>query len=82
MTQMDYESVLNRMRLESGELWPVPVCLDIPENLAQTLETGQSGGGLSVIDVAASAPLHETGSYLLLALCTDVVLTGSVSMLS
>jgi sulfate adenylyltransferase len=42
MKQMDYESVLDRMRLESGELWPLPVCLDIPENLAATLETGQS----------------------------------------
>ncbi|MCP3873082.1 MAG: bifunctional sulfate adenylyltransferase/adenylylsulfate kinase [Desulfobacteraceae bacterium] len=42
MKQIDYESVLDRMRLESGELWPIPICLDIPENLAKTLETGQS----------------------------------------
>lgn len=42
MKQIDYESVLDRMRLESGELWPVPICLDIGENLALTLETGQS----------------------------------------
>jgi sulfate adenylyltransferase len=42
MKQMDYESVLDRMRLESGELWPIPICLDVPENLASTLEIGQS----------------------------------------
>ena len=42
MKQIDYESVLDRMRLESGDLWPIPICLDIPENLASTLETGQS----------------------------------------
>jgi sulfate adenylyltransferase len=42
MKRIDYESVLNRMRLEKGELWPVPICLDIPQNLAVTLETGQS----------------------------------------
>ena len=42
MKQIDYESVLDRMRLESGQLWPVPICLDIPENFAVTLETGQS----------------------------------------
>ncbi len=42
MKQIDYESVLDRMRLETGELWPIPVCLDIPENLAATLEIGQS----------------------------------------
>jgi len=42
MKQIDYESVLDRMRLESGQLWPVPICLDIPQSLAATLETGQS----------------------------------------
>ncbi|MBI9088803.1 MAG: bifunctional sulfate adenylyltransferase/adenylylsulfate kinase [Desulfobacterium sp.] len=42
MKRIDYESVLDRMRLESGELWPVPVCLDIPETLAMSLEAGQS----------------------------------------
>ncbi|MCP4671861.1 MAG: adenylyltransferase, partial [Desulfobacula sp.] len=42
MKQIDYESVLDRMRLESGGLWPIPICLDIPENLGSTLETGQS----------------------------------------
>ena len=42
MKQIDYESVLDRMRLESGELWPVPICLDIPQSLAAALETGQS----------------------------------------
>ncbi|WDP90557.1 MAG: bifunctional sulfate adenylyltransferase/adenylylsulfate kinase [Desulfobacter sp.] len=42
MRQIDYESVLDRMRLETGELWPMPVCLDVTESFAQTLETGQS----------------------------------------
>jgi sulfate adenylyltransferase len=42
MKQIDYESVLDRMRLESGELWPISICLDIPESLGSTLETGQS----------------------------------------
>ncbi|SDU08912.1 bifunctional sulfate adenylyltransferase/adenylylsulfate kinase [Desulfobacula phenolica] len=42
MKQIDYESVLDRMRLESKELWPIPICLDIQDSLACTLETGQS----------------------------------------
>ena len=42
MKQIDYESVLDRLRLESGRLWPIPVCLDVAENLANTLEPGQS----------------------------------------
>ncbi len=42
MNQIDYESVLDRMRLSSGEIWPVPICLDIGETLANSLEVGQS----------------------------------------
>lgn len=42
MKQIDYESVLDRMRLESGQLWPIPICLDIHENVAETIEIGQS----------------------------------------
>ncbi|MBW1804160.1 MAG: adenylyltransferase, partial [Deltaproteobacteria bacterium] len=42
MTQMDYESVLDRMRLQEGNLWPIPVCLDVPEIEASRLEAGQS----------------------------------------
>jgi sulfate adenylyltransferase len=42
MTRVDYESVLDRMRLSSGDLWPVPVCLDIHDTQAATLEAGQS----------------------------------------
>ncbi len=42
MTREDYENVLGHMRLKTGELWPVPICLDIPESLASKLETGDS----------------------------------------
>jgi sulfate adenylyltransferase len=37
----DYESVLDRMRLADGALWPVPVTLDVPgETLAAASRTG------------------------------------------
>jgi sulfate adenylyltransferase len=42
MVQADYESVLDRMRLQDGTLWPIPICLDISKTLAETLEVGQS----------------------------------------
>lgn len=42
MTRSDYESVLDRMRLQSGALWPVPICLDVSETVAGNLEAGQS----------------------------------------
>jgi sulfate adenylyltransferase len=42
MVRSDYESVLDRMRLQDGTLWPLPICLDISKGKAQTLEAGQS----------------------------------------
>jgi sulfate adenylyltransferase len=44
MTRADYESVLDRMRLQNGLLWPIPVCLDVSEVVARRLEAGQSVG--------------------------------------
>lgn len=42
MVRSDYESVLDRMRLQSDILWPLPICLDVSETAAQSLEAGQS----------------------------------------
>ncbi|UCF92359.1 MAG: bifunctional sulfate adenylyltransferase/adenylylsulfate kinase [Desulfobacterales bacterium] len=42
MKRSDYESVLDRMRLQNDVLWPIPICLDINELQARTLEAGQS----------------------------------------
>ena len=42
MTRSDYESVLNRMRLQSGLLWPMPICLSVSDAKGRTLEAGQS----------------------------------------
>jgi sulfate adenylyltransferase len=42
MTRADYESVLDRMRLQNGLLWPIPICLDISDIQARALEAGQS----------------------------------------
>lgn len=42
LTRADYESVLDRMRLQDGLLWPVPICLDVNRMQAESLEAGQS----------------------------------------
>jgi len=42
MTRPDYESVLDRMRLQDGTVWPMPICLDVTEVEAGRLEAGQS----------------------------------------
>ncbi|MCP4996065.1 MAG: adenylyltransferase, partial [Gammaproteobacteria bacterium] len=40
MDQASYHSVLKSSRLPSGELWPIPVVLDISQQLADTLSSG------------------------------------------
>ena len=42
MTSPDYESVVDRMHLQDGALWPIPICLDVTEVEANRLESGQS----------------------------------------
>jgi sulfate adenylyltransferase len=42
MTRSDYESVLDRMRLQNGVLWPIPICLDVSGLRARKFEAGQS----------------------------------------
>ncbi|QTA91301.1 bifunctional sulfate adenylyltransferase/adenylylsulfate kinase [Desulfonema magnum] len=42
MTRTDYESVLDRMRLQNNILWPIPICLDISDIQVRALEAGQS----------------------------------------
>ena len=42
MGRSDYESVIDRMRLQNGELWPIPICLDVAEVQADQLDVGQS----------------------------------------
>lgn len=39
--RQDYESVLQDMRLADGSVWPMPMCLDVSESFASTLENGQ-----------------------------------------
>jgi sulfate adenylyltransferase len=40
-TQVEYKSVCTDMRLPDGLLWPIPICLDVSEEFAETLSVGQ-----------------------------------------
>ncbi|MFP3982570.1 MAG: bifunctional sulfate adenylyltransferase/adenylylsulfate kinase [Desulfurivibrionaceae bacterium] len=40
LDKKDYESVLKDMRLTDGTIWPMPICLDISEDLADKLSIG------------------------------------------
>jgi sulfate adenylyltransferase len=37
----DYDSVVDRMRLSDGTLWPMPITLDVTEAFAEKVEPGQ-----------------------------------------
>lgn len=41
LSEADYDSVVDNMRLTSGELWPMPITLDVSEKEADTIEIGQ-----------------------------------------
>ncbi len=41
LNRRDYQRVVEEMRLEDGEIWPLPVCLDVTEAFAGSLEKGQ-----------------------------------------
>jgi len=41
LTRPDYESVLRSMRLCSGQVWPLPICLDVDASLGSRLEPGR-----------------------------------------
>ena len=40
MTREDFAPVCSSMRLANGILWPMPICLDVPEEVARTLGPG------------------------------------------
>jgi sulfate adenylyltransferase len=42
LNQADYDSVLKTMHLTSGELWPMPIVLDVTEAFAENLNTGDN----------------------------------------
>lgn len=41
MSRTDYDSVLEKMRLADGTLWPMPVMLDVDKEFAESLQPGQ-----------------------------------------
>jgi sulfate adenylyltransferase len=67
MTRSDYEAVLDRMELQDGTPWPLPVCLGVSDKLARQLESGQSvairdpeGFLLAVMHIEETWPINKT----------------------
>ncbi len=47
MGRDDYEQVLSHMRLANGQLWPIPITLDVPET---TMEAAREAGQLALLE--------------------------------
>ncbi|HHD63274.1 MAG TPA: bifunctional sulfate adenylyltransferase/adenylylsulfate kinase [Desulfobulbaceae bacterium] len=61
LDQEDYEHVLQDMKLADGTIWPMPMCLDVSESFAATVNVGQK------------VALNDTEGFLLALLTvTDV----------
>jgi len=41
MNKADYESVLERMQLSDGTVWPIPITLDVDQRFADSVKSGQ-----------------------------------------
>ena len=41
LTEADYNGVVENMRLADGQLWPMPITLDVSQKEADTIEVGQ-----------------------------------------
>jgi len=42
LSKADYESVCANMRLQDGTVWPIPIVLDVSEQLARSLQPGST----------------------------------------
>jgi len=42
MTRADYESVISKMKLANGVIWPIPIVLDVTEEFAKKIGPGKS----------------------------------------
>ena len=83
MTRPDYESVLDRMRLQDSTLWPIPICLDVTEVEAGQLEAGQSvtlrdseGFMLAVMHIGEIWPVDKNTEATAVYGTTDTVHPG------
>ncbi|HKH47636.1 MAG TPA: bifunctional sulfate adenylyltransferase/adenylylsulfate kinase [Thermoanaerobaculia bacterium] len=58
MSKADHDSVCEKMRLADGTLWPIPILLDVPRELADKLKAGTSVLALRDPEGVMLAALH------------------------
>ncbi len=58
MNRADYENVCSNMKLASGVLWPMPITLDVSEDLAKKLKPGSTKVALRDAEGVMLAVLH------------------------
>ena len=47
LTRTELESVLDNLRLPNGEIWPLPILLDVDNNIAEKIVEGETVALLS-----------------------------------
>ena len=79
LNQNEYESVCNNMRLKSGELWPMPITLDVNEVFANTVTVGDKivlrdieGVPLAVLEIESKFQPDKTKEANLVFGTTDL----------
>ena len=67
LNEKDYSSVLDKMRLSSGEVWPIPINLDISEKMSETISIGdkivlrdKEGFALAIMKVESKWKLEKS----------------------
>ncbi|HEX2222590.1 MAG TPA: bifunctional sulfate adenylyltransferase/adenylylsulfate kinase [Thermoanaerobaculia bacterium] len=58
LRKADHDSVCERMRLTDGTLWPIPITLDVPEDVARNLHPGRTALALRDPEGVMLAALH------------------------
>ena len=75
MGENDFQSVLDSMRLASGEVWTIPIILDVPKETAAALEPGSDVALWD--DEGPMAILHLKEKYIHQAAATNQKLYGT-----
>lgn len=83
LSETDYRSVCDTMRLQNGQVWSIPVALPVSGQMAQTLQTGaritlvsaagEPLAGMVITDIYTPDKVHEAQS---IYLTTDLAHPG------
>ena len=63
MVQEDYESVVSEMRLPDGPVWPIPITLDVSDDVAESISVGDQVALCDGERILAIMEVHDRYGY-------------------